>query len=244
MNKLTKLTKHTLVIQYSGFYSPLNRYLTNVISTGRIEKLNSQFSSWEGLPSVSNNERLNDYNKEEILKELKIDKNTKPFTRKFQGKNWKVSVKYSIKKINCDIKTSSFVECFHTSLRKHCEKKSAWGLWQWITYCADNGHNDLLSAFWKCFYGAYEEISTNVVSKTFDIRIKENRVKADKIILELFESNIKDFYDNNSRNSPILDDNTRSQYYIMKALLSGLVQSGEFPNVSLSVWNHIYSIDV
>lgn len=123
-----------------------------------------------------------------------------------------------------NLNDSCFIEGFHTSLRKYCDSSSAWGLWQWISFTADNKEFRPVNAlFWNAMYSSFR----------LHLKKKED-CKKNKQIINSFIQNLDS---SEERQAVLENENSRRLFYMMRGLVEGLSIQNDIESISLMLIN-------
>lgn len=197
------------------------------VTPGKIEKFTGMDSSYEtligNLGDINYSSPLRQKGSEKLKAHLESFIQERRY-RSFQKDKdvFKVSNKemtISIKEVHFDDSyyESGIIEAFHTSLRKNCDSKASWGLWQWITFCADNQANPILEVFWSNLAYLWRK-----VDKKYPDLHNESSEKLTKVAKEVKRLHMEEM-DNDPRMRVLLkDEKLRPLWYMMKGLYFNL----------------------
>lgn len=137
----------------------------------------------------------------------------------------KKTIKVTTKTLQFDdsYEDTSLVEGFHTALRKYCDSKASWGLWQNINYSCDINHTIGLEVFWSNL--AY---TWRLVMKTHSHKeiLKMPHEELTKLAKKFKSTHLNEMKEDPRVNHEFLKDNpNRALWYMLLGLYEGLPEA-------------------
>lgn len=98
-------------------------------------------------------------------------------TKKLAAKNRSIVIKTKAVQFDDAYQGTLLVEAFHTALRKYCNSKASWGLWQNINYACDQKQTVGLEVFWTNLAYTWREVLKKYSFNQINSLTKEEQIK-------------------------------------------------------------------
>lgn len=183
---------------------------------------------------MSMNSEISHYHRLEMFKSPKVKK-LKEFLAKFdtnhsnpEFKELNLTLKSGAKelklvtkekKYNISYKKTDLYYIFHVSLRKYCDGKAAWGLWQFINTAQENKVENLIDVFYENFIYVWRKVLK--VHKHSDIKNMKQE-DLDKLAKRFRAVHFYEM-EHDPRDREVVNDNrNRSFWYMLHGLYEGM----------------------
>lgn len=156
----------------------------------------------------------------EFLMKLEASQSVSKFQKmnvNFKVGKQKVSLTTKEKKYNDSYSQTELYYLFHVSLRKHCEGKAAWGLWQFINAAHENKVESVLDVFFSNFIYVWrrlhEDPSLNIK------KMKDDELEA--LAKKFKKVHFIEMEEDPSQESVTRDNRLRPFWYMLQGLYEG-----------------------